>query len=1103
MEAPVLLVGLGGTGTRIVDTVYGKLTPEARENVAVHGFDTDVNDILKLQHIKGHMTQTSDDLTVWKCINQTPQFKDAVEAWFPEVSLGKKGQGVLGRKPLTEGAGQIRAVSRLAYFHTLRKSGMEILQKDINRLFKITGSDLKTTPRVFIVTTLAGGTGAGIFLQAALYIRKQLAEKYGKDVLVRGLFLLPDILVNTKTTQGGETADLRTNAYASIKELNAIVSSATDNTDTTIDLEVEPGQEKLSVDASPYDSCFLLDYENSQGNLGTGGLALAAYMQQAVDTLYLQVFSPISSGTRTVEDNLIRDNLAEDGLNFYGSAGVARLVYPYEDILHYCAIRKVQDSVQGQWLYIDDRFNEELESYKAAVANGESRPKPVLGKFYITQIESLGGKGTNHPFFTPLYKSIQQPDKRGRAQAENKVDAFIHAVRGRIETTLNNNNELQGYVEDLKDRPDAKNMKDRDQVIQEVREAEDAIYSLKEYVLGILIPESPNSLLYSILREDAGKESCLADNDDYRLNSWILKRDEPLHPVAVRYFLYDLEQKLTFMLAALKDSNNPLRGVIDSYEVVYDDIGTEGVVEDAEMRVQQALDKNRFVAFFGSGSFKQQVQEYHTQFYKMRGALKRYAERKIEQDLFAALLLCVKSFNKEWETFFGQLRGEQKTLDETCRFLENKHDNNSDFTTEYVRATADDKREIWEQVQKGQGGVDTDSELMGHLYCTMYKRFAGEYWQQTGKTLEKKQYSPFVEQLTTWGINVLTGNNLIDQSLAQVLHVATEDPMEMVRRTSRRATPWLTVDRGTEPRSFEYWGIHPENNYDQGGISKDAFGDAKVVADNSFSKYELINYQSSAGYLAEELTKFRAENTGNAPGAYFQAYQQARVGYLRNKKGSCTHHLDKNWHLPAYMPDINKEFAKIDESDRMSAFVNGLLNRKLLCQMNDGKRVWYNFKAETLPRTVLVKTHEVEDGYYNLYKALSHNPGIVDSVNGFSSLQREQDLKKHKDAVRKHDFCKGCQLSDEETIIDAILNFSEEHPHLDIEEQQAELMQHFGRMVGEYYKFCLGPKRVSEAAKKAKRFIQDTVRNSSGIAGLSKAKQSQWKEMILSAAAGV
>lgn len=49
MNAPTLLIGLGGTGCKIIERVSKMVTGEQRNNIAFAVFDTDINDLRGIQ----------------------------------------------------------------------------------------------------------------------------------------------------------------------------------------------------------------------------------------------------------------------------------------------------------------------------------------------------------------------------------------------------------------------------------------------------------------------------------------------------------------------------------------------------------------------------------------------------------------------------------------------------------------------------------------------------------------------------------------------------------------------------------------------------------------------------------------------------------------------------------------------------------------------------------------------------------------------------------------------------------------------------------------------------------------------------------------------
>ena len=55
MNAPTLLIGLGGVGSKIVERVSGLITPEQRESIAVVVLDTDINDLRAIKIGRAHV----------------------------------------------------------------------------------------------------------------------------------------------------------------------------------------------------------------------------------------------------------------------------------------------------------------------------------------------------------------------------------------------------------------------------------------------------------------------------------------------------------------------------------------------------------------------------------------------------------------------------------------------------------------------------------------------------------------------------------------------------------------------------------------------------------------------------------------------------------------------------------------------------------------------------------------------------------------------------------------------------------------------------------------------------------------------------------------
>lgn len=115
MIAPTLLVGLGGTGSKIVCRVSQMVTEEQRKRIGFAVFDTDINELREIREANPFIKtiQTSTKLTVGEYLNIDTHARDE---WFPV-------NGILNSKSLTEGAGQVRAIPD---WHWTQRSVREI-----------------------------------------------------------------------------------------------------------------------------------------------------------------------------------------------------------------------------------------------------------------------------------------------------------------------------------------------------------------------------------------------------------------------------------------------------------------------------------------------------------------------------------------------------------------------------------------------------------------------------------------------------------------------------------------------------------------------------------------------------------------------------------------------------------------------------------------------------------------------------------------------------------------------------------------------------------------------------------------------------------------
>jgi cell division GTPase FtsZ len=215
MLAPTLIVGLGGKGSDIVNRVSKLASAEQKKRISFVIFDTDVNELnqIRFKNDKIKAIQTSTKMTVGEYLNIDTNARDN---WFPVNKI-------LSRKTLTEGAGQVRAISRLALETSIRAGSMEPLHKAIDELFKLDTEKTEQALRVIIVSSLAGGTGSGLILPVSMYIKNYLDTHFQQSAtIIRGFFILPEVFF--EVIHGlAERNNLNCNAYATLRELDALL----------------------------------------------------------------------------------------------------------------------------------------------------------------------------------------------------------------------------------------------------------------------------------------------------------------------------------------------------------------------------------------------------------------------------------------------------------------------------------------------------------------------------------------------------------------------------------------------------------------------------------------------------------------------------------------------------------------------------------------------------------------------------------------------------------------------------------------------------------------------------------------------------------------
>lgn len=374
---PTLFLGLGGTGKEVLLRLRRRFYERFRTNglpcTSYLWIDTDTRDVgargekldeafsavgftetERISLLHGKVGESLGDIFMnrerWSFIHDW--LYDEVERYGQEIG---------------DGAGGVRAVGRLTFFGNYLTLSQRISQEltglatlealhatqEFYRTHElgIAAIDSSPTPVVFIVSSVAGGTGCGTYLDTAFLMRLLSRTVVNIHQMFAYLFL-PNVFYNDR--RSGELAERSfANAYAAFKELDfyslRLPSRDPQGAELSIDYQVEWEKGKrLRIQGPPFSAVYLLEMRNE------GGIALSHENRRDIfsmlaECLFLDLLpGAFSDGKRSDYSNITQQLAGAAGANI-SSGGV---VLPQSFARRYatCGLSKIEipvDAVRG------------------------------------------------------------------------------------------------------------------------------------------------------------------------------------------------------------------------------------------------------------------------------------------------------------------------------------------------------------------------------------------------------------------------------------------------------------------------------------------------------------------------------------------------------------------------------------------------------------------------------------------------------------------------------------------------------------------------------------------------------------------------------------
>lgn len=1024
--APTLFVGVGGTGCKIVKKVADLCAPEEKENINFLCLDTNVNDLSSIANGKSkiYWVQTSNTQTVGSYLDYD---EEARKKWFPK-------NAVMYDKTVSEGAGQVRAISRLALNSTIKTGKIRPLYDSIDDLFRKTGKEMKQAMRVVIASTASGGTGSGIILPLCMFIRDYVKEKYpNTSLIVRSLILLPETLDSVIDSQTERDSQAR-NAYATVKELNAFMMKGSGFIDLDEDLKqfsdlhvnvsIAGSDKQKPLALLPMDFCFLMDGQDAEDSTM---ISIGQYIDQAAQALYEQNIGPMQKKAFSVEDNIIKEMTKPGnyGRNRFGGIGAGVIRYPYEKVADYVAYDLAIDSIGGagdasKWTKYDNAVKSyQAEQKKRGVPRSQWDSE---GKVYCAALHNA-----KDPFSVDLNTTY------GLDEIDSKIKRFKQSFEEQAYNVVIQDKRFANYYGAAKHWETTPSFGESEDKIA------DAIQTLSTYANVVQAKGKDGSPIIDgiVSRWVEGvytnERKTVAINDAYSIESLIKTPDgEIFHPCAVRYVLYLLLEEFKDLVKS--EDHVSAEQAIETFKTKeYEFKFTKEKKIGVESLADLEKDPTIFDKMKGYKSLYDEANNDVTGYFL---ALEDYRKKTAKHAAYVKAYTYLKEFAEQFESFFNTFVYKVKDLNRNKVDIVDELKYRKGDSCMNICATEELLGELSKySLQKAQKETTMlNSEINGGIFDAVKKNaiFKMEIDNGGGYIEEDRRVNIFddiligyfkdsvrekcddidkdiigaieLEQRLKERIRLRSENNGDNQVFEQVsIADAQRHIAEVVKMGERIAAPSVQRATNEEPREIKVSAYNKILLDNRKFRVKDLIPNGEPV--ETVSKYELHFYNALYNLTPNKLKKFAApfetETGKKNAGTYHRAYTEYAklIGPDSTKNAAISTHIDKNWDSIKSMPELDMSYQQQVIRKVHKAFVYGLIHHAIqqrpLSAVANGKKVYMYRDSDNRDIELVVPNGTLCDEFYEVLDALYVNSKVVEDIGLIKNRKRAMSEAKN------------------------------------------------------------------------------------------------------------
>ncbi|MBX9685365.1 MAG: hypothetical protein K2X27_01610 [Candidatus Obscuribacterales bacterium] len=414
---PSLVVGLGGTGKRALThlkrRIYDTYGVEELPWIRLLSIDADSagvnnppvisqrsNEFINLGNSEMRVVDQSDTPQVISHLD-APENRHILD-WYPDPEMK------VDFPKAARGSGQVRMFGRIGLYkgdslHTtyrwLQQASHDV--SDPAAWEEFPGFEVDPGLQfVYVICSLCGGTGSGMFLDIAYLLRKIV----GVDPSTRrfmGMFVLPEVY--EPVVENAHIKRIYANTYAALRELDYLMNSPKRS-------YVIKGKDHTFADfqrdVTPFDFVFLYSNKNKRGNVisqrqvsGDKPVAVDDRVSQYIsETIMTDVLSPVTERSESILSNIFTSIAEPEQMGdrtfykTYSAVGVSSVKVPSIDYFQQLIELRLADAVLDFLLRPDpditekalakEFFNENIgNTEEKLVLKGSLSNDPAYGRF--------------------------------------------------------------------------------------------------------------------------------------------------------------------------------------------------------------------------------------------------------------------------------------------------------------------------------------------------------------------------------------------------------------------------------------------------------------------------------------------------------------------------------------------------------------------------------------------------------------------------------------------------------------------------------------------------------------------------------------------------